>query len=79
MEIARIKQRDEHLSHIGLEQLCRTVMGQADSMGIKVTFEKEAALDINGIASAEQTEKTIVSKKLSATQKAEKPIVNKKK
>jgi len=35
-EIAISKQRDANLKDIGLKQLCRTVAGQAASMGIRV-------------------------------------------
>lgn len=35
-EIARAKQKDAHLSHIGLESLCRSIMASAGSMGIEI-------------------------------------------
>ena len=35
-EIAKIKQTDDHLKHISLEGLCRTIISSAKSMGIKV-------------------------------------------
>lgn len=35
-EVAKVKQRDEHLSHIGLEELCRTVAGSCTSMGLEI-------------------------------------------
>ena len=63
-EIARVKQRDEHLSHIQLEQLCRTIMGQASSMGIDVTFEKETTEEPKPVVLQEQTQvKSTIAKK----------------
>jgi large subunit ribosomal protein L11 len=35
-EIALIKQKDEHLKDIGLEQLCRCIIGSTLSMGLEV-------------------------------------------
>jgi len=35
-EIALIKQQDAHLANIGLEQLCKTIIGTAKSCGIEV-------------------------------------------
>lgn len=35
-EVAKIKQRDEHLQRIPLDALCRTVAASAHSMGLEV-------------------------------------------
>lgn len=35
-EIAKMKQRDEHLKEIPLMSLCRSIAASAGSMGIKV-------------------------------------------
>lgn len=36
-EIAKMKQRDEHLKHLSLEAMCRTIAGSCASMGIEIT------------------------------------------
>jgi large subunit ribosomal protein L11 len=38
-EIAKIKQRDESLADIDLENLCRCIAGSCSSMGIEVVNE----------------------------------------
>lgn len=38
-EIALVKKRDEAFASVGLEQLCRCIMGSALSMGIQVVNE----------------------------------------
>eukprot|EP01041_Mallomonas_annulata_P011415 gene11415-23877_t len=38
-EIALAKQNDEHLKDISVESLCKTVIGQAGSMGIEVVAD----------------------------------------
>ena len=40
-EIAKIKQKDEHLSHFPLQSLCRMIMGSCQSIGLKVEGLKE--------------------------------------
>jgi large subunit ribosomal protein L11 len=35
-EVAVAKQKDEHLKHIELEQLCRSIIGSAASMGLEI-------------------------------------------
>jgi large subunit ribosomal protein L11 len=37
-EIARIKAKDEHLKHLKLESIARTVVGTARSLGIRVVW-----------------------------------------
>jgi ribosomal protein L11 len=38
-EIAKIKQRDEHLKDISLHSLCRCIAGSAQSMGVQVVAD----------------------------------------
>ena len=40
-EIAKIKQKDEHLSHFPLQSLCRMIIGSCQSIGLKVEGLKE--------------------------------------
>lgn len=35
-EIAKIKQKDEHMAHISLEAICRCVVGSALAAGVEV-------------------------------------------
>ena len=35
-EIAKMKQKDEHMKHLSLEAICRCVAASASSMGIEV-------------------------------------------
>ena len=35
-EIAKIKQKDQHMQHIPLDSICRSILGSAHSMGVKV-------------------------------------------
>lgn len=38
-EIAKIKQRDEHLKRLSLENICKTIVGSAKSMGVEVVAD----------------------------------------
>ncbi|XP_035692030.1 39S ribosomal protein L11, mitochondrial-like [Branchiostoma floridae] len=38
-EIAKVKGQEEHLKHMNLEQMCKTIIGQARSMGIQVVHQ----------------------------------------
>lgn len=38
-EIAKVKQRDEHLKDISLLALCRCIAGSAQSMGVEVVSD----------------------------------------
>ncbi len=42
-EIAKIKQKDSHLQHIELEQLCRMIIGSVGSMGLEVVGDETVA------------------------------------
>jgi large subunit ribosomal protein L11 len=38
-EIAKVKQQDEHVDYIDLESICKSIIGTAKSMGIRVVPE----------------------------------------
>uniref|UniRef100_A0A7S1T4C2 Large ribosomal subunit protein uL11m n=1 Tax=Compsopogon caeruleus TaxID=31354 RepID=A0A7S1T4C2_9RHOD len=40
-EIARIKQQDEHLRHVPLEGLCKSILGTATTCGLQVLFDRD--------------------------------------
>lgn len=44
-EIANIKQKDEHMKHIPLESICRSILGSAHSMGIRIVAEDKTSTD----------------------------------
>ena len=35
-EIGKIKKQDEHLAHIDLEQICRSIAGSCSTMGLEI-------------------------------------------
>lgn len=37
-EIAKLKQKDEHLSKLELESICKMIIGSARSMGVEVVY-----------------------------------------
>jgi hypothetical protein len=44
-EIAKIKQKDAHMQHIPLESICRSILGSAHSMGVRVIAENSTTTD----------------------------------
>lgn len=36
--IAQLKQRDDHMRHVDLQSLCRSIVGAAKSMGVEVVI-----------------------------------------
>ena len=56
-EIALIKQKDEHLSHISLLSLARCIAGQAVSMGVQLVGNDEISSSSPPIVSATITPK----------------------
>lgn len=38
-EIAKVKQRDDHLKHLPLDAICRQIVGSAGSMGLEVVSD----------------------------------------
>ncbi len=54
-EIAKIKQKDAHMSNIPLESICRLIVGSASSMGIKIVATEKTDTDYTA-AKARQAE-----------------------
>eukprot|EP00607_Mallomonas_marina_P009263 CAMPEP_0182417822 /NCGR_PEP_ID=MMETSP1167-20130531/2264_1 /TAXON_ID=2988 /ORGANISM="Mallomonas Sp, Strain CCMP3275" /LENGTH=129 /DNA_ID=CAMNT_0024591617 /DNA_START=207 /DNA_END=596 /DNA_ORIENTATION=+ len=44
-EIAQKKSKDEHLSHLSLKSLCKTIIGQANSMGVQVVDDDQPTVE----------------------------------
>lgn len=45
-EIAKIKQQDEHLKHIPLKGLCKSIMGTARTCGLRIDFDRNYKGDL---------------------------------
>ena len=48
-EIAKLKQTDAHMASIPLESICRSVMGSAHSMGIRIVTEDKTSTDYTAV------------------------------
>jgi large subunit ribosomal protein L11 len=42
-EIGKIKKQDEHLAHIDLEQICRSIAGSCTTMGLEIVSDDQVA------------------------------------
>ena len=40
-EVAKAKQADAHVAHLPLDSVCRSIMGSAHSMGLKIVPGRE--------------------------------------
>lgn len=54
-EIAKLKHQDEHLKHLPLQGICRSIVGSAQSMGIEVI--PDSSLEPTEVAAAVAMEK----------------------
>jgi len=62
-EIAKVKLKDEHLSHLQEETMCRMIAASAGSMGIKVVASESEIAEIKKTASTATGDKKAGDKK----------------